>query len=311
MKTFIFTFTFLFCLGLSNSSLARRVRSTTDGGWPSTGTWHSGHVPASGDTIEIQSGDTVTITSVISVTGTAMVIELKGTLLFDGGGAKLNMPTGSYVNVDSTGYLRSNCSCGGSSQIIKSGTAALWTRSMGDVAGPTVLTPTPLPIYVIHFSGNTDGPQQAQLHYELLIHGYLTEGIVFEQIQSNGVVKHISTLEALPGMVKGIIQVNAEVGTIYFQVRDLHGNILAKTTINVGEKLANLRMYPNPVEGQTVYLSNVSPDAQVNIFSMDGKLIPVNLQGNALTWHPQLPKGIYYVKVQEGQHIETHRMVIP
>lgn len=65
------------------------------------------------------------------------------------------------------------------------------------------------------------------------------------------------------------------------------------------------RIYPNPTDGNMVYIEGINPKSDINVYSLSGQLIPCHYNGVQLDIS-SLPSGIYLVKVDEHK---TSRLI--
>ena len=69
------------------------------------------------------------------------------------------------------------------------------------------------------------------------------------------------------------------------------------------------RIYPNPVS-ETIYLQNVLPESRVSICTITGMEVLNQSSGNLNTINVKsLKQGIYFMKIQKGNQVETHRFI--
>ncbi len=150
MKTIFFI---LFVISLTNISVARNLVAVVDGGnWTDPATW-GGFVPAAGDNIEIPEGITVEISSKNKYSGAAMSIKIAGTLDFVKGGAKLEIPCGSYVEITETGKIIPTGPGSGSSREFELCDDEIWEAKDGTLYGPVTFGDANLPVELISFEG--------------------------------------------------------------------------------------------------------------------------------------------------------------
>jgi hypothetical protein len=69
------------------------------------------------------------------------------------------------------------------------------------------------------------------------------------------------------------------------------------------------RIYPNPVS-ETIYLQNVLPGSRVSICTITGMEVLNQSSGNLNTINVKsLKQGMYFMKIQKGNQVETHRFI--
>lgn len=109
--------------------------------------------PGAGNTITISSGHTVTIGNNLSYTGDPMVVHVHGTWRFNGGGARVTLPSGSAVIIHEGGSVTSVApGNGGSSQRIIIGSTTHWQGGPGStVNGPWSWPEGALPVELVAF----------------------------------------------------------------------------------------------------------------------------------------------------------------
>ncbi len=144
-----------FCLFLPivimfNLKAEAAVYSNGSGNWNSSSTWvknGNATLPACGDTIYIETNTTVTVTSQESYIGctTPLYIYVKGTLQFTNGN-KLDLPCGSFVNIQNGGLVKKATAGGGNSTLISICNVTFWNAAAGPLTGPVYL-----PVSLLNF----------------------------------------------------------------------------------------------------------------------------------------------------------------
>lgn len=83
------------------------------------------------------------------------------------------------------------------------------------------------------------------------------------------------------------------------------------TGINENENLNNAIIYPSPTDNY-LFIENIKEIKTVSISDINGNSVPFNMnkQGNKLKIDFDLPSGIYFVKTQFGDGINTKKFVV-
>jgi len=148
-----------FAFGHSELYASKRT-ATVSGNWNSTTTWGGLSVPGCVDTIVIPAGRIVTVTVSVNLTGCPPVAIIIGGALNFQSGKKLDLPSGSYVYLQTGGGLQSGGG-GGSSNTIAIGGITYWAAGCsgspppdcGSITGPDILCQNcALPIELVNFS---------------------------------------------------------------------------------------------------------------------------------------------------------------
>ncbi len=67
-------------------------------------------------------------------------------------------------------------------------------------------------------------------------------------------------------------------------------------------------VYPNPTQGD-VYISTTNePVVSVSLYTTDGRLLPVQMQGNSVPLS-QYPTGVYYIQLTTPTNSSHHKIV--
>lgn len=126
------------------------IDTASNGNWNSSGTWQSGTIPASGDTLVIPAGVTVVVNCNCG-TYADMYILVLGTIDFPGG-RKINMTANGRVDVFAGGTVTGD---NGGSKLNIGGTT-VWDGNDADITGPSACTSggcggSPLPVELLSF----------------------------------------------------------------------------------------------------------------------------------------------------------------
>ena len=128
--------------------------SITSGNWNQPATWSCGHVPQGGDSVIVQAGHTVSVTQNHVYSGLPLHIWIYGTWYFSGGGSKITLPCGSYVEImPPMGQLLPNSNSGGHSETVRICNATYWYFDQGPQLGYQIWPYPTLPAELISFRG--------------------------------------------------------------------------------------------------------------------------------------------------------------
>jgi hypothetical protein len=145
--------------------LAGQCTSVGNGGWGSAGTWDCGHVPTGGDTITILAGHTVSVTQNYVYSGAPLHVYVYGVWYFSGGGSKITLPCGSFVEIMPGGQLMPNSNSGGHSETVRICGVTYWYFDQGAQSGYQIWPyATPLPVELISFDAAVTG-SSVMLHW--------------------------------------------------------------------------------------------------------------------------------------------------
>ncbi|MBC8213198.1 MAG: T9SS type A sorting domain-containing protein [Candidatus Marinimicrobia bacterium] len=138
--------------------------------------------------------------------------------------------------------------------------------------------------------------------FNLMVYGETDEELTFKAFQSGREV-----------------EVN---GKVTFEINGIVGNdfepILLKTN-NLPTEFGLLQNYPNPFNPSTVigYQLKVNSDVRIDIFNINGQLVEELVQGeleagyHSVVWNADnFASGVYFVKLQAGAFIQTHKLVL-
>lgn len=154
--------TLLFIIILSGSLQADSGNATQNGTWGNNSTWLINGVnrtPTCGDTLTIPVGRTVSVVAQHNYVPCIipLIIVVYGTLEFTNGN-KLDLPCGSVVYIMSGGLIRKSTSGGGNSTLISICNIVEWKAGDGDLQGPDVLGNGSLPVELVSFDAQNEGP---------------------------------------------------------------------------------------------------------------------------------------------------------
>ncbi len=119
-----------------------------NGNWNQASTWSCGHMPMPGDTAVIQAGHTVWQTNNQTYSGAPLQVDVYGTWNFTGGGSKITLPCGSYVEIHEGGILNPDPTYNGFSETVRICNVTYWNTTMGSQNGYVIWPPPPSPLAV-------------------------------------------------------------------------------------------------------------------------------------------------------------------
>ncbi len=317
MKT-LFTLILLIFL-FSNYSNATVCSSLGNGDWNSPTTWSCGIVPGAGDTIIINSGDVVSVSVVTNLTGAATTIIINGTLLFDSPSAKLKLGCGSSIAINVGGQI-ADSGGGIPSHSITICDVKVYTGSKKPLTGPIILTgPTPLPVELMYFKAENQG-QNLIFEWKTVsesnndffsIEGSV-DGIHWELISNlNGAGTSLDPIVYYESID------NRSTNFTYFKLKqtDFNGAFTYSDMISVKNEVSTeFRMYPNPLNGQSLKMNVVSQGSyDVSIAALNGISV-FEKTGNTSNeiWlnDLQLKTGVYIVMVNDGVNVISEKLVV-
>ncbi len=247
---FLFSLAFVFI----TETQARSVTAVTNGNWTNTSTW-GGLTPTCGDTVLIPAGITVTINDVLDFTGCSQWIRINigGTMTFQTG-KKIKLPCNSVIQVYLGGQIAGGGG-GGSSNLIDICTVTVWTTSMGTIHGPAMLGNEPLPITLVHFSGQatesgnllkwiTATENDNQVFYI----GRSTDGMTFKTIQSIPGAGNSNTM-----IFYEYLDEEPSEGVVYYRLVQVDYDGHSDTSEIIAIKSSRhgaFTIYPNPCTGE-------------------------------------------------------------
>lgn len=308
-------------LFITINGFATIISSVQDGNWTSTSTWDLGILPVAGDTIYISLEDTVVITSNFSLSGAATFIVIDGTLEFNGGGAKINLDTGSGITVNATGNIITTGGGGGASQTIVIDGTTEWQKSQGDVTGPapgfgTPIVFNPLPVELVHFSQEVNG-QSVKIFWTVASQ---TNNDYFTLFRSNDGIKY-ELVHAIPGdgtlnMYKSFQYTDLApgFGTFYYKLvqTDILGEPkeLAVAAVKIGG-LKTQNVWPLPVRErfQMDLESTLDGMFSIEITTLTGELVFTEARelldgfNRIEIERPMLNSGIYLLRISNESGI--------
>jgi hypothetical protein len=314
-------------LCMSVSVHARICTSTGNGNWTTESTWSCPGVPMPGDTVIIQAAHTVTLGSNLNFSGEPMHIMVYGTWNFSGGGSKISLPCGSYIEILDDGVINPDPSYQGFSETVRICNVTYWNTMDGPQTGYQIWPgpPTPLPVSLLSFSAfQVDA--QVQLAWstgsERDVEAFLVQRIA----ASDGEVHLVGRLPAAGNSIHvqeyTLADRPTRPGRYYYQLieLDLDGSEHELATVVTSfEGNQGLRCSPNPL----------SPtDALVVTLPLQRSAVDVQLVGISGQWmHPAfvevegalvlvldgLPvkNGIHTLQVRNGEGlVGTCRLVL-
>lgn len=289
---------------LFSSNLSHAVTRTaaTNGGWTTAATWSPSGAPAAGDVMIIPAGRTVTVSSNTSYSS-SIRIQVSGSLFFSGGGAKLNLPCGSVVEILSGGTLDGNGN--GNSQTITICGTTYWSRgNHGRISGPAVYPPNLLPVELLHFNASST-----------------TDAVVCEwstaseracdrfEVWMADDPALLTRVASIPG--QGISNMRVDYtwtdpeprsGVCYYQLRQIDSD---GTTTDLGVRAVHvaaqrLHAWPNPANS-VLHISTSDPGA-MEVIDTRGRVVmamPATGEQQVLDVS-RLQQGAYYLRPQSG-----------
>ncbi len=84
-----------------------------------------------------------------------------------------------------------------------------------------------------------------------------------------------------------------------------------ETSMTSGDSTAEIRLHPNPAQGDVVYVVSSLPGPKtVHIFDLFGKVVlERRLSGDALPIETLIP-GVYMVRVEQGDAVATKKLIV-
>lgn len=84
-----------------------------------------------------------------------------------------------------------------------------------------------------------------------------------------------------------------------------------ETSMASGDSTAEIRLHPNPAQGDVVYVVSSLPGPKtVHIFDLFGKVVlERRLSGDALPIDTLIP-GVYMVRVEQGDAVATKKLIV-
>lgn len=130
---------------------ARICNSTGNGPWNHASTWSCGTAPLPGDTVNILAGHTVSQTNNQTYSGTPIHVNVYGVWQFTGGGSKITLPCGSYVEIHVGGSLFPDPDYQGFSETVRICNVTYWNTTMGAQNGYVIWPepPDPMPVTLV------------------------------------------------------------------------------------------------------------------------------------------------------------------
>jgi hypothetical protein len=205
------------------------------------------------------------------------------------------LPCGSLINLNSGGSITSGGG-GGNSNLIDICGTTVWATSMGNLSGPLVLTLTPLPVELIHFSARAEGGSviitwitSAQLNNDYFIIEKSTDGIAFEEL---GKMDGAGTSTAMNSYkMIDIIPVN---GIQYYRLKQYDFDGKSTTSNIIATKFTRgveCNIYPNPSRGEL--FANIDP----SFSGKKGHLIINNTEGKVVLSKDVIIESVYGFKL--------------
>lgn len=148
----------LWTLSLMQSGQATgAIRTALGGAWESSTTWLPNGVPAGGDVLIIPPFVTVTVNANHNSFSAPIQILVSGTLNFNGGGSKLDLPCGSIVQlVNILAMITGNSN--GNSQTLRICAVTHWAVGPnGTMNGPLIWPLSSLPVELLSFNAEQEG----------------------------------------------------------------------------------------------------------------------------------------------------------
>jgi len=314
LLTLILSF-FLF----SNYSNAAICSSLGNGNWNNPAIWSCGVVPGAGDTIIISVGDSVDITSTNVYLGAPIVLIINGYFEFSSAGAKLHLPCGSEVYLNITGQIADG-GVGTPSHNIKICDVLVWEGSEGPLFGPLVVKdPTSLPIELVYFKA-TSSNNYIDFEWSTASENnndfFSIEGSI-DGVQWDVMSDFNGAGTSLNSIVYNENVDNRSTNYIYFKLKqtDFNGEFTYSDIIRVNyEKVTEFRMYPNPLNGQSLKMNVVSQGRyDISIVALNGVSV-FDKVGNTASeiWlnDLQLKKGVYIVMINDGVKVTSEKLIV-
>jgi hypothetical protein len=255
---------------------------------------------------------------------TPIFIYLNGTLNFNTNGVRLRLPPGSGVIVGPTGSVIKTFPGGGSSTLIQSGGTNIWTAGTGDVAGPTVLGNSPLPIELVNFDGNICGYKiclnwstSSETNNDFFSIERSADGYNFDKVADiNGAGTSTITNTYVFSDEK------PDLAIVYYRLvqNDFDGSQTFSSVIAVrlDEVMSfNCEVYPNPSNEEGINLEfNIKDPVYIEIRNagselLISKLVQPDVMGNvSLPETGKLHSGVYLITAFSGERRLSRRFVV-
>lgn len=110
-------------------------------------------MPMPGDTVNILAGHTVFQTNNQTYSGLPLHVNVYGVWQFTGGGSKITLPCGSYVEIHEGGSLFPDPDYQGFSETVRICNVTYWNTTMGPQSGYIIWPgpPAPMPVTLVNF----------------------------------------------------------------------------------------------------------------------------------------------------------------
>lgn len=306
-----------------------------NGRWDQAGTWNPASVPLGGELVTIPGGITVEVRNPTSIAGTnGLYLEIYGILSFSSNGAdKLNMPCGSFIQINPCGQIVS--SGGSNADLINICAVTIWSSAVGPnpQTGPTFsqapaygFSNLPLPVRLSTFNVRRD-QNEVRLSWTM---------------QSEGNIGHYEIERSLPGgswRQIGIVGASRNTATAsHYTFTD---NIQSGTkvmiyrlkivdqnndhsysgikAVSAENKMEFIRIFPNPARESVnivwQYENATSNPYQLKLMDMNGKTVwqyrPAPFANFAALKTSGFSPGIYkLILLSEKDIITSSSMVI-
>jgi len=317
----------LFALSSYRSDAATCTASVTTGNWENASTWSCGHVPTCNDAIVIPSGSTVTITSILTYTSgcSSMSVTISGTLDFQTG-KKLYLPSGSIINITSSGLIDPG-NGGGNSNLIDIGSTTVWNAASGPVGGPRTLSDGTLPIELLGFRAESC-TQGNCLYWSTATetnNAYFTVERAGDDFQFQNISTVIAAGNSNRQQDYNATDANPPHALLYYRLSqtDKDGNthqaaIVAMDLSALPEP--EMQILPNPNTGDfTLRLySEKAESAIIQVYQNDGRICytsSLQLEANAETLlnvskDAGLKPGLYTIALCKAEHRVNLKMIV-
>ncbi len=303
-----------------------------NGAWNSPASWSLGLAPRCGDTIEIPIGFIINVTDHVDLDDPAnplcglLRINVAGTLRFSNG-KKINLASGSCLNIESVGRILPSKAGGGASERILIDGVEFWRAGDGVVSGPSQMgCIVPLPIssanlFLIENEGNL------LINWELssldnilsLSIENSNDGVNFLEIYKNeNLFEHSNDFTCEFDLSRFSKYSNNQFKLFAYDIQGFKREIASSVyEFKTDDLLNKLHVYPNPAsansEIQLTTKEKFSNIIYVDIMNAQGSLIQKiefnNLfHQNKFSLQPSnLEKGSYFIHLTDGQIILTSR----
>jgi hypothetical protein len=298
---------------------------TNNGDWRTNSSWNLNRIPQNGDTVVIPSGFTVYINDNIDMGSALLYIKIRGTLHFNGGGAKLILQENCSIMVLMNGRITSTTS---PSQVIKIGTTTKYEGSGGTIVGPVIADRNSgagfaaaegviLPVQFLRF--------QAKRNESLI-------SLEWTMVQE-GLVDHFSVERSLTGhhweVIANLAAINQAFNPTYQYTdklpRQQSAHYRIRHTDKEGKKIytpvqsvkgIGETMYPSIIIAKqkvSIYFPERSQTGvQLSIYTPDGKLVIGKAldrpQGEVIIHLPM--KRHYIIQLKDRQQLHISRQII-